>query len=58
MVDWTKFDGCSDEALELFEQIEDLAAKFYFLEKKENPTYTLEHLKEELLTIPMSLEDD
>tara|TARA_R110002051_G_C8518965_1_gene467627 strand:- start:351 stop:605 length:255 start_codon:yes stop_codon:yes gene_type:complete len=58
MVDWINFVESSDEALELFEQIEDLTAKFFTLVKKEDPNFTIEHLKEELSFIPMSLERD
>ena len=57
MVDWTDFVESSDEALELFEQIEDLTAKFFTLVKKEDPNFTIEHLKEELSFIPICLED-
>ena len=58
MVDWIDFVESSDEALELFEQIEDLTAKFFTLVKKEDPNFTIEHLKEELSFIPMSLEEE
>ncbi len=48
-VDWTKFDECSDEALELWEQAEELLVKFFNLERKDtNNQFTIEHLREML----------
>ena len=48
-VDWTKFDECSDEALELWEQAERLLVKFFNLERKDtNNQFTIEHLREML----------
>ena len=47
-VDWTKFDECSDEALELWTECENLLFKFYKFSKKENSRFTVEHLKEML----------
>ena len=48
-VDWTKFDACSDEALELWEQAEELLLKFFILERKDtNNQFTIEHLREML----------
>tara|TARA_Y100001951_G_C11061119_1_gene140902 strand:+ start:59 stop:277 length:219 start_codon:yes stop_codon:yes gene_type:complete len=47
-VDWTKFDECSDEALELWEQCENLLFKYFTLAKRENSQFTIEHLKEML----------
>ena len=48
-VDWTKFDACSDEALELWEQAEELLVKFFKLERKDTINqFTIEHLREML----------
>jgi len=48
-LDYTKFDECSDEALELWEQAERLLVKFFNLERKDtNNQFTIEHLREML----------
>ena len=48
-LDYTKFDECSDEALELWEQAERLLVKFFILERKDtNNQFTIEHLREML----------
>ena len=49
LMDWTEFDECSDEALELWTECENLLFKYFTLAKKEDSRFTIEHLREMLV---------